>query len=358
MSATTNSLRLTKISFGTGASKEKLEGDETITFTYNKTLDQDLLKGINDVNTVDVASGSDSYQTIKTELGTFVTPNSKTLFKTTGDDISAEYKVSGNTIVITLKGLSDSKYEKEQSVAWENLAISYDGSVTSLKSDSTSLDLSKVRALDGTYAAVGDDKAVSKASNLASGDMVSYADVDAALAKYNAAITNIKVDGDFDAAEAAGAEAEKAVAKVPDTATYYKGESGLLKTYNDAFKPYKEVHDVYKTLDADKLQSILNERTIKLPATANDSALGLATNSATIGYVCTASTAGGIGVVSANDAFVRPIASGTYNTVSVVVTITSSTGNKTLTMEFKVKVPYSGTIEVSKVGDATFGSSI
>lgn len=370
MSATTNSLRLEKISFGTGASKEKVEKDETITFTYNKTLDQDLINNISDNSKPKKIKigGTGSNQTIETELGTFTMSGTNDLIgrgnsSSVDGEVDAEYKVSGNTIVITLTGLGDSKYENKITSKWVDSAVTYSDARSDFNTNDTYFDLATVRALDGTYAAVGDDDALSKASNLATGDMVSYADVENALAKYDKAIKSINVDGDFDAAEAAGDAAKKAVEKVPgglDHTYYGNTGSGLLKTYDDTFKPYKEVHDVYKTLDADKLQSILNESSITLPSDAKGVVSGSTDTSTKIEYTFTTVTStGAIAEVKQGDAFAKPEVPGAIKEVNILVKVTSgskvdTTQKVELTMGFKAKVPYSGTIEVYKNGDASY----
>lgn len=360
INVTTNSLRLTNISFGHGASKEKFGKDETITFTYNKSLNPDIL-------TSGVAEGDVSIekntgaQTITTELGKFTL--TKDIFNSNiGSTIKADYKISGKSIVITLKGLTEGN-EVIPNAAWENSTITYDSSANETSIDKLSLD--KVQALDGQLAAVSkNDDVLNDASDLTNGGLISYEDVEKAINQFNDQLVILGADGDkngtvtdtelkaADVADAKKDDVEKAkhykdavndaIGKTYGNDTdgstvspkgYYKS---TYKDLMDAFDEYYDVFEVYTTLKAEKLQSILNATTITLPKTAKALLGADSNNGATIAYV------DGESNEITDSSFGNDTES--TKTITVKMTITSKGTNVTKLVTFTVKVPAHGGI--------------
>ena len=328
MSATTNSLRLTKVAFGAGKSAEKLEGDETITFTYNKTLNQDLFKGATTTVT-NVVAGNEASQLIKTELGSFTVASGK-LFKD-GATISAKYEISGNTVKITLSA-NDSN-EVVPSSEWKNLAVSYDSDTTNSTTNISEITLDKIQALDGTMATVStNDDVINDASKLTTGDIISYANIEAAIKAYKDSLKVFKYADDVKAAQVAQTNAKNAIAKASTaTANYY---TTSITTEDTAFTNYSNVFNVRTALTAAKLQTILNSANPTLPADAEalDSKAFAGNTTTTITY-------------DKNTSDLAKPAPGTADKV-VIVTATITSGSASDNVTFTVTIPAAGTITV------------
>ncbi|MCI5500592.1 MAG: hypothetical protein MR409_01545 [Lachnospiraceae bacterium] len=332
MSATTNSLRLTKVAFGAGKSAEKLEGDETITFTYNKTLNQDLLKDVNQASAKVVVT-ADASQKIETELGSFVVDTGK-LFKDSVD-IPAKYEISGNTVKITLSAADTNEVVPTDPNAWENLAVSY--SNADAATGISQLTLAKVQALDGTFATVStNDSVINDASKLTTGDIISYASIESAIKAYEDSLKVFMYEDDVKAAKVAQKNAKDAIAKASSaTAEYY---TDSITDDDTAFINYSKMFDVYTTLKPAKLQAILNDSAItSLPKTGDTLESTLTGNDATIRYYNVDSNSE---ITEKATLTTRPA----EGVVKVKVTIASS--DKTQDVYFTVTIPATGDITV------------
>ena len=337
MSATTDSLRLTKISFGAGKSTEQLDGEETITFTYNKTLNQDLLKDIDTKKDV-VVSKTDSGQTIATELGSFVLSSTDKLFAKDGN-ISTTYEISGKTIVLKLIGLGkDYEAVPSKGNPW-NLVVTY--SHEDATTNINELTLNDVEALDGTKAAVSTkDVVINDASNLTTGEIISYKAVDDAVKAYKDSLKVFNSADDVKAAEVAQTKAKNAILKTSDSTQKYYNDD-VIGDIDKDFTKFSNIFNVYSALTASKLESLLNAGTA-LPKSANDNSLlgSESTNDATIKYVDMATDSD----VVTDNIIKRPEPEEGSNTVNIKVTITS--GDKDQDVVFKVTVPAKGDIKV------------